>query len=159
VDALETLYEGISKATPYGPGILIENAKTVQLIGTAPSLLNVLALEVRPALYWHADLSNARSSLDVPGPAPKPAAKPQGKIDQGTINAYTTCIAPNSDQPTQCSTYYTYTIARGESLSAIAARIYRDPGKWTVLYKWNKAVIGPNPNVIRAGTELVIPTR
>ena len=44
----------------------------------------------------------------------------------------------------------------GETLNAIAAREYGDPGKWRVIADANKDLIN-NPRVLTAGTALVIP--
>jgi LysM repeat protein len=49
-----------------------------------------------------------------------------------------------------------YTIAPGDTLSGIAAALGTNGG-WQALYAANRPVIGPNPDVIRAGTVLVIP--
>ena len=49
-----------------------------------------------------------------------------------------------------------YTVAAGDTLSGIAAAL-ATPGGWRALYAANRPVIGPNPNVIRAGTVLAIP--
>lgn len=73
-------------------------------------------------------LGNRKSTLPT-APPPKPAPAP----------------AP----------VHTYTVKAGDTLSGIAAKLgFKD---WTVLYNANKAVIGPNPNVIRAGEVLTIP--
>lgn len=47
-----------------------------------------------------------------------------------------------------------YTVARGDSLSAIAARYGIS---WQELYEANRSVIGSNPNMIRPGQTLTIP--
>ena len=53
----------------------------------------------------------------------------------------------------------TYTVAAGDSLSAIAQKQYgsatRD--KWMAIYEANKALIGDNPSLIRPGQVLTIP--
>lgn len=51
----------------------------------------------------------------------------------------------------------TYTVKRGDTLSAIAAR-FKVGGGWQALYSKNRAVVGSNPNLIYAGEHLVIPT-
>lgn len=47
----------------------------------------------------------------------------------------------------------TYTVQRGDSLSAIAARYGMN---WRDLYNQNKSLIGSNPNLIRSGLKLNI---
>ncbi len=48
-----------------------------------------------------------------------------------------------------------YTVAKGDSLSAIAKRF--GLSSWNVLYNANKSVIGKNPNLIFPGQSLIIP--
>ncbi|MEL7114766.1 MAG: transporter substrate-binding domain-containing protein [Pseudomonadota bacterium] len=47
-----------------------------------------------------------------------------------------------------------YTVARGDTLSAIADRFYKDAGKWTLIHNGNLSAIGPKPNLLRVGTPL-----
>jgi hypothetical protein len=49
-----------------------------------------------------------------------------------------------------------YTVAAGDTLSAIAAAL-AVPGGWAALYAANRRVIGPDPALIRPGTVLAIP--
>ena len=49
-----------------------------------------------------------------------------------------------------------YTVAAGDTLSAIAAAL-AVPGGWPALYAANRRVIGPDPALIRPGTTLGIP--
>ena len=49
-----------------------------------------------------------------------------------------------------------YKIAAGDTLSGIAAA-FGTAGGWPALYAANRRAIGPDPDVIRAGTVLVIP--
>lgn len=48
----------------------------------------------------------------------------------------------------------TYVVKRGESLSLIADRQYKDVGKWTAIHSANLSLIGENPNALRAGMKL-----
>ncbi len=50
-----------------------------------------------------------------------------------------------------------YTVVFGDSLSAITGRLWGDVLLWPLLYDANKATIGSNPNVIKAGQQLKIP--
>ena len=50
-----------------------------------------------------------------------------------------------------------HVVKEGESLSKIAMMYYGDYKKYIELHHANRAKIGPNPNVIRVGEELVIP--
>ena len=59
-------------------------------------------------------------------------------------------IARPADNPV------TWTVRPGDTLSAVAAAL-AIPGGWQSLYTANQQAIGPNPNVIRPGTVLVVP--
>jgi nucleoid-associated protein YgaU len=52
-----------------------------------------------------------------------------------------------------------HTVASDETLSHIALKYYGSAvkDKWMIIYEANKDLIGDNPNIIRAGMELVIP--
>ena len=50
----------------------------------------------------------------------------------------------------------TWTVRPGDTLSAIAAGL-RVPGGWQALYAANRSAVGPDPNLIRAGTVLALP--
>jgi len=51
----------------------------------------------------------------------------------------------------------TYTVAPGDSLAKIANAVYGDAKLWPKIYAANKAVIGPNPNIVAPGKKLTIP--
>jgi nucleoid-associated protein YgaU len=52
-----------------------------------------------------------------------------------------------------------YTVASGDTLSAIAQKYYDDAGAYMKIYEANKDVIGDNPDLIQPGMELVIPKK
>jgi LysM repeat protein len=70
--------------------------------------------------------------------------------DPDVIQAGTVIALPGRLVPVR------YTVAAGDSLSAIADR-FRVRGGWRALYAANRQAIGGNPDVIRAGTVLTIP--
>jgi LysM repeat protein len=49
----------------------------------------------------------------------------------------------------------TWTVRPGDTLSAIATRL-RVPGGWQALYAANRSAVGPDPNLIHAGTVLAL---
>lgn len=51
-----------------------------------------------------------------------------------------------------------YTVQSGDNLTLIAQRAYGNGANWPKIYTANKQVIGPNPNVLRIGEVLAIPT-
>ncbi len=48
-------------------------------------------------------------------------------------------------------------VVAGDTLSAIADRYLSDASRWPEIYRLNRDVIGPNPNQIRPGQELLLP--
>lgn len=50
-----------------------------------------------------------------------------------------------------------HTVQRGDSLSLLARRYYGQVHQWDPIFQANIAKIGPNPNLIEVGMELVIP--
>ena len=50
----------------------------------------------------------------------------------------------------------TYTVAKGDSLSKIAAKFYGDANKWRKIHEANKQLI-KNPDLIQPGWVLTIP--
>ena len=55
--------------------------------------------------------------------------------------------------------YGYYVVKSGDSLSKIAKDVYDNGGLYQKIYDANKATIGDNPNMIKPGQKLVIPTR
>jgi LysM repeat protein len=52
--------------------------------------------------------------------------------------------------------FFTYVVAAGDSLSAIAQKFYGDANRWTEIWEANKDKV-PDPNLITVGQELRIP--
>jgi hypothetical protein len=48
-------------------------------------------------------------------------------------------------------------VAQGASLSKIAQQTYGDAQKWPVIFEANRDVLGPDPNILKAGQRLLIP--
>jgi nucleoid-associated protein YgaU len=51
----------------------------------------------------------------------------------------------------------TYTVAKGDSLWAIAKKQLGQGNRWTEIYEKNRAVIGDNPDLIKPGQVLTLP--
>jgi len=60
------------------------------------------------------------------------------------------------EEPTTPVTGKAYTIKRGDTLSGLASRYYKDSGKWKLIYNANKKVI-KNPDLLIPGTKIFIP--
>ncbi|MED4973647.1 LysM peptidoglycan-binding domain-containing protein [Geobacillus kaustophilus NBRC 102445] len=75
------------------------------------------------------------------------------------VKKWTQSSPPSNKQrpPKQKEEPKTYVVRKGDSLWAIAKRIYDDGSKWRKIYEANKKVIGKNPNLIYPGQKLVIP--
>ncbi|PZN92923.1 MAG: hypothetical protein DCF30_22430 [Hyphomicrobiales bacterium] len=78
-----------------------------------------------------------------PGPSPGPSPGP---------------LPPPNPPPLPSPVSRTHTVQRGENLSIISQKYYGTQSKWAVIYAANKAVIGNNPNLIKPGQMLTIPT-
>jgi nucleoid-associated protein YgaU len=50
-------------------------------------------------------------------------------------------------------------VKSGDTLSKIAKKIYGDESAYLIIYKANKALIGPNPDKIKIRQELKIPPK
>ena len=64
-----------------------------------------------------------------------------------------------SQQSRQITPGSTYTVQPGDTLWDIAQRAYADPEDWDTIYDANKQVIGNDPNLIKPGQVLHIPTQ
>ncbi len=59
--------------------------------------------------------------------------------------------------PTQGGKQRIHIVQPGEWLSKIALKYYGDAMKYPIIHKANLKIIGPNPDIIRPGQELIIP--
>lgn len=66
----------------------------------------------------------------------------------------------NSNRSVEKSTPKTYTVVSGDNLWTIAQRLLGDGSRWSEIYSYNnnKSIIGGNPNLIRPGQVLSIPS-
>jgi LysM repeat protein len=99
-------------------------------------------------------LSSIAARLDVRGGWPALYTLNLRAIgrDPNAIRAGTVLTVPRAAGPVR------YTVAAGDTLSAIAAGL-RVPGGWPALYAANRRAIGHDPDAIRPGTVLTIPRR
>jgi hypothetical protein len=54
-------------------------------------------------------------------------------------------------------THRTYIVQKGDNLWSIALKFYNNGGYHKLIYEENRAVIGPDPNIVKSGTKLFIP--
>ena len=76
-------------------------------------------------------------------------AKTPASATTVTEQAHTTALVKQAAR--------TYTVRSGDTLSAIAARFYHNPARWTWIYAANRSKIH-NPNSIFVGEKLTIPS-
>jgi LysM repeat protein len=97
-------------------------------------------------------LSGIAARFAVPGgwPALYAANRPLIGSDPDLIRPGVVLVLPGRMAPAR------YTVATGDTLAGIAA-MFAVRGGWPALYAANRRVIGPDPDVIRAGIVLVIP--
>jgi len=107
----------------------------------------------------------ARAALaDAPAALQDPAGEP-GNAPGNTLATPTdTSTAQPSERATtltatakRAADPATWTVRPGDTLSAIATALAL-PGGWQSLYAANRRAIGPDPNVIRPGTVLAVPS-
>lgn len=112
-------------------------------------LLSTIALEFYGDESKWFDIAQANPTID-----PK-------KLQIGQV-----IVLPNSDttvrereevQPPAPGEDQNYTVRPGDNLSKIAKRFYGDSEKWDLIYARNRKLIGPRPNDLKVGMELVIP--
>ena len=84
----------------------------------------------------------AANAATAPPPAEAPAAATDVPVEAAAAEP-----APGSQ---------TYVVQPGDSLSAIAQKVYGDSKHWTTIFEHNKDKIS-DPDVIHPGQELVIP--
>jgi LysM repeat protein len=134
------------------------STRAVLTSASAPAATEVTAARpaARPAATWTVrpgdTLSAIAAALGVRGGWPALYAANQAVIgpDPGLIRVGTVLSVPAPWAPAR------YTVAPGDTLSAVAAAL-GVRGGWPALYAANRAAIGPDPGLIRAGTVLTVP--
>jgi resuscitation-promoting factor RpfA len=89
----------------------------------------------------------------VPNPTPVPRPVPRPTPTPPPAPAPKPAPAPSPTKPVPAPAPLRYTVRAGDTLSGIAAR-YRTKGGWPALYRLNRAVVGPDPDLLMTGTVL-----
>jgi nucleoid-associated protein YgaU len=80
--------------------------------------------------------------------------------DFSNVDSGSSSTAPSRGKPTPpptgASTFKTYTVQKGDSLSKIAKHMYGDANEWRKIFEANKDLI-KDPDLIYPGQELKIP--
>ena len=88
------------------------------------------------------------------------ADKPKPDFSNVTSGGSSTAPAARPEPPKQAGDApagpRTYTVAKGDSLSKIAKKLYGDGSKWKVIFEANRDTI-KNPDLIHPGQVLKIP--
>jgi nucleoid-associated protein YgaU len=92
-----------------------------------------------------------------PTQQPRPTEQPQPTPPSEPTQPPEQPQQPSTSEPDPGSDPGSYTVQAGDSLSAIAKRVYDDPNAWKAIYEANRGTIGDNPNLIHPGTELSLP--
>jgi LysM repeat protein len=155
--AIVAVAAGLSQPVrPAQANIRIASSTTEIIRASTASVAAVLVMAPRPVQGYVVQpgdtLSGIAARLAVRGgwPALYAANRPRIGPDPDVIRPGTVLVLPGRKAPAR------YTVAAGDTLSAIAAAL-AVRGGWPALYAANRRVIGPDPGQIRPGTVLAIP--
>ncbi|MEM9345225.1 MAG: LysM peptidoglycan-binding domain-containing protein [Planctomycetota bacterium] len=93
-------------------------------------------------------------------------AQANPSIDPKRLQVGQTIVLPNRDTPVRereevlppaPGRDQNYTVRPGDNLSKIAQRFYGEAEKWDLIYARNRNLIGPRPDALKVGMELIIP--
>jgi LysM repeat protein len=156
VQANTSTATSISTVTSTTASISTAGNTRAVLASQSVTAVNAEVTAARRAATWTVrpgdTLSAIAAALGIPSgwQALYAANRPLIGPDPGLIHPGTVLTVPGRQQPAR------YTVAPGDTLSAIAAAL-GGPGGWQALYAANRQVIGADPNVIRPGLVLAAP--
>lgn len=108
--------------------------------------------------YWFTGGERNTEDNDQPKPNPQPAPNPVPTPNPGQYPVPTPEPTPVTPQPqSQRTVKVEKWPSQNSTLWGIAKTEYGDGSQWPKIYNANKDKIGNNPNLIYAGTTLVIP--
>lgn len=110
------------------------------------------------------DTTLATGSNPEAGPTTQPASETSGSNNQSTavVPTATTPPATTTDTPVLGSSnkiLAKLTIEPGDRLTLLASKYYSNKIFWVYIYEYNKDKIGPNPDNVRTGMEILIPAK
>ena len=132
--------------TPHLPGLALPQGAAAQLVGAAAMLF----------LVTPPSLAGAHATPAQPVPAVTAPVAPTARMPGWTPSAASVAAATAAPGAEATVTDETYTVRRGDSLSAIAADQLGDSGRWPELVNLNPA-LADDPDLIYAGTVLALP--
>ena len=133
------------------PIILVKNSVMVtashlaQRATELSTVVHQLALQVLPVVPVPA--SDAETAAQVISLRDQRTSKPPTSTSLGSPSVSSPSPSTNS-----------YTVSSGDTLSGIAKQRYGDEAKWPLIYLENRDTIGPNPDLIKPGQQLYLPT-
>jgi nucleoid-associated protein YgaU len=127
-------------------------ASTSYTIKAGDTLSTIAGEYYKDTRKWKA-IADANPGVD-------PARLKVGQVikvpSEGALARQATTVAERASAATSASGS-THTVAKGETLAAIAERYLGTKGAWKRLYEANKGTIGGDPAKLKVGTKLVIP--
>jgi len=97
----------------------------------------------------------AKSPQPAPAPPVNPKPPPLPGPPAPKPKLFPSPTPPVTPKPTPG--HLLHIVKPGDNLSAIARKYYGNSNDWPKIYQANKALIGPNPNLIQPGQHLIIP--
>ncbi|MBF9071139.1 LysM peptidoglycan-binding domain-containing protein [Streptacidiphilus fuscans] len=128
-------------------------AGRIEQIATAERILAWQGWDAWPncarslGLTGHRPPGGGRPPVTTPPPVSKPPVTTPPVATPPPVTTPPVTTPPTGTVPA------TYTVRAGDSLASIASHFHL-PGGWPALYARNRAVIGPDPNALNAGTVL-----
>jgi LysM repeat protein len=140
-----------------GPPVLSSPASDIAPDASAAQTSALPAGGMQPAAATSpAALARAASTPNA-SPAAVAKASPTPK-ESATATPVEPAATPRPTDPPPPEAR-TVTVQPGDTLPSIAQQVYGDANQWTTIYNANREAIGNNPNIIKAGTELTIPSK
>ena len=102
------------------------------------------------------EISLLRGQLDSQGDRPKPVAAASSGAAASKPGQSSAQVPPAPKPEPAQPAMQQYVVQSGDSLSSIAAKLYRDPNKWKAIYDANRGTLA-SPESVRVGQTLLIP--
>jgi tetratricopeptide (TPR) repeat protein len=97
------------------------------------------------------------AAVGAPVRPPVAAAKPASSASPAVPSPSPVSPPPPPPKPAPAlPAMQEYVVQRGDTLSSIAAKVYRDPNKWRVIYDANRSALS-SPESVKVGQTLLIP--
>jgi LysM repeat protein len=154
-----TTTSSAAATTTSAPAAVTSSTRAVLTSASAPAAtteITAARLAAQPAATWTVrpgdTLSAVAAALRIHGGWPALYAANRAAVgpNPSLIRPGTVLALPGAAGPAR------YTVTPGDSLSAVAAAL-GVPGGWQALYAANERAIGPDPDLISAGTVLTVP--